>query len=594
MEVLSVDAYITLGVLGGMLIALVLELWAPDLIFFCALGLLLLTGVLTPEEALVGFSNKGMLTVGLLFVVASAAQSSGALNYVANRLLGRGKSLSRALARLMGGVFGLSAFLNNTPIVAMFVPTLREWAQRSGHQPSKVLMPLSYAAIFGGVCTLIGTSTNLVVNGLLQQELDRSLAMFDFAWIGLPCALVGGAYMLFIGERLLPERGDGLQELAAAGREYLVEMRVEPQSPLDGRTVEEAGLRNLQGLFLAEVIRNGSSLVPVRRTDRLAAGDRLVFTGDVSAIIELQKKPGLRPEQDADLYRHLCRGGRGRLVEAVVSRSSPMLGKTIKAGGFRGRYDAAILAVHRNGERIQGKIGEIELRPGDTLLLMCGDDFTQRWAGSREFYMVSQLTDAPPLNRPKFLLIMGAVAAMVLMAALGMLDIFHGAVLATMVLLLGGCISVVEARRSIELNVLLVIACALGISKAMAKTGLADWLAQALLDPVSAWGPVALLAAVCLITSVLTEVITNNAAAALMFPVAVAAAQQQGVDPLPFAVGIAVCASASFATPIGYQTNLMVYGPGGYRFQDFMRVGIPLNLLFVVTCAVVIPWVWSF
>lgn len=591
---MSVAAIITLLIVGLMLVGLVFELLAPDVIVFSALGMLLLTGVLSIKEALVGFSNPGMLTVAVLFIVAYAAQSSGILEYFANHVMGKSGGGRRSLLRMMLPIQALSAFLNNTPIVAMFIPTIRDWALRHRISPSKFMIPLSYAAIFGGICTLIGTSTNLVVNGLYLQSFQQSLGMFELAWVGIPCALVSTLYLVTIGFRLLPDRRDLSEDFAQGGREYLLEMKLDPGSPMVGKSVEDAGLRRLDQLFLAEIARMGELLAPVKPTDSLEAGDLLYFTGNAEAIVRLQVLPGLVPSQERDFCANLQHSGKGRVIEAVVSRSSPMLGKTIKEGNFRARYDAAILAVHRHGEKLPGPLGNLVLKPGDTLLLLAGDDFYKRWNQARDFYMISRLTDMPVVNRRKTAITLLSLAGMVVLSATGVLDILIAAILAAIILIFSRCITVVEARRSIELNVLIVIATALGISAALEKTGAARFLAMQIIDAVSGFGPVGLLAAICLATTLLTELITNNAAAALVFPIAMSAAQNAGLDPRPFVVAIAISASASFATPIGYQTNLMVQGPGGYTFRDFLRVGLPLNLLFMVVSIVVIPLVWEF
>lgn len=588
------EAFITLCIVGLMLSGLILELYAPDVIVFSALGCLLLTGVLDVRAALAGFANPGMLTVAVLFVVAYAAQSSGLLEFFANHVMGRSGGGRKSLLRMMLPIQVASAFLNNTPIVAMFIPTIRDWALRHRIAPSKFMLPLSYAAIFGGVCTLIGTSTNLVVNGLYQQMFNRSLGMFELAWIGIPCALAGTLYMVVIGFRLLPDHRDLSEDFEQSGREYLLEMKLLAESPLVGSSVEEAGLRRLDQLFLAEIVRKGELLAPVRPTDLLEAGDLLYFTGQAEAILRLQALPGLVSSHERDFCSNLRHSGKGRVIEAVVSRSSPMLGKTLKEGNFRSRYDAAILAVHRHGEKLPGPLGNLVLKPGDTLLLLAGDDFFKRWNQARDFYMISKLTDVPVVNRRKTAITLVALFGMVGLAAFGIMDILNAAVLAVMVLLFSRCVTVVEARRSIELNVLIVIASALGISVALEKTGAARFLAMQIIDAVGHLGPLALLAAICIATSLLTEVITNNAAAALVFPIAMSAAQNAGLDPKPFVIAIAISASASFATPIGYQTNLMVQGPGGYRFRDFLRIGLPLNILFTVVSIIVIPMVWAF
>jgi di/tricarboxylate transporter len=491
-------------------------------------------------------------------------------------------------------VSALSAFLNNTPIVAMFTPAVKDWAKSRGLSPSKFLIPLSYASIFGGVCTLIGTSTNLVVNGLLQQELHRSLTLFELAWIGLPVAVVGTLYLVLIGHRLLPDHRDTVENLMDSGREYLVTMEVREGCPLIGQRVAAAGLRNLQGLFLAEIVRNGESIGPVKPTDRLRLGDSLVFTGLVNSILQLQKIDQLIPLDEPRLYHDLRQSGEGRIIEAVVSRASPMLGRTIKEGNFRARYNAVVLAVHRNGVRISAKIGDIILKPGDTVLLLGSDDFLKTWNRSREFYMVSKVSELPAVDRFKSYTAVVSLLTMIVLAGLGILSIFKAAILAASILLLTRTVTPAEARRSIEMNVLIVIACAFGISKALDKTGAATYIAQSIIGAVQFMGPLGVLGGIYLVTSLLTEVITNNAAAALAFPIAISAAAQVNADPMPFVIAVAVAASAAFSTPFGYQTNMIVYGPGGYRFRDFVKVGLPLNIIIMIVSLIVIPRVWNF
>lgn len=591
---MTFPAGLTLFVVGLMLLGLVFEVLAPDVIVFSALGTLLLTGVLTPKDALSGFSNSGMLTVGILFIVAYAAQSSGILEFFADRVMGKSSGGRRPLLRLMAPVVGLSAFLNNTPIVAMFTPTIRDWALRNRLAPSRFLIPLSYASIFGGICTLIGTSTNLVVNGLLQQSLGRSLGMFELAWVGIPCALAGMLFIFLFGYRLLPDHVDPEQDFQRGGREYGLEMRISQGSPLAGKSVLSAELRRLERIFLAEIVRGGTTIAPVRPDEVLAAGDILFFTGHVGDIVRLQGIPGLDVCQEQDFLASMQCNGQGRLVEAVVSRSSPMLGKTLREGNFRARYDAAVLAVHRHGEKLKTGLGLLELKPGDTLLLLAGPDFLKRWNQSRDFYLISKVGNLPVLNRKKTVVSLLCLLGMVTLSAFGIMDILEAAILSVMALLLTRTITVVEARRSIELNVLIVIAASLGISMALQKTGAAAFLASWVINHVLFLGPIGLLAAIYLVTSVMTEVITNNAAAALVFPIAISTAAQANLDPIPFVIAVAVAGSASFATPIGYQTNMMIYGPGGYSFRDFLRVGVPMNILFMVVSLLVIPMVWKF
>ena len=591
---MTTAALITIFVVLLMLLALIFELFAPDVIVFSALGVLILCGIITPKEALIGFSNEGMLTVAVLFVVAYAAQSSGILETFANRIMGRSVGGRRSLLRLMLPICGLSAFLNNTPIVAMFTPTIRDWALRNKLAPSKFLIPISYAAIFGGTCTLIGTSTNLVVHGMMKEKFQFGFSMFELAWVGIPCSLAGIFFFLSFGYKLLPDRRNLSASFGEGEKEYVLEMKVPAGSVLVGKNIEEAGLRNLDRIFLVEILRDGDLLAPVKPTDKLAAGDLLFFAGQVEGVVQVGGLAGLIPCHERQFCAAVQKSGKGRIVEAVVSRSSPMLDRTLKEGNFRARYDAAVLAVHRHGEKFCKGLGQLKLRPGDTLLLLTGDDFAKRWSTSRDFYMISRPTELPVINRRKIWISSITLLGMVLLSAFGIMDIFPAAILATVILTLTKTVTAVEARRSLELNVLIVIACAFGISKALDKTGAANWVAEQLITTAQGWGPIGLLVAIYLVTTVMTELVTNNAAAALIFPIAMASASQAELNPMPFAVAIAVAASASFATPIGYQTNLMVYGPGGYRFSDFLKVGIPMNLIFMAVAITVIPLVWKF
>lgn len=587
------DAIFTLVLVLLMMGALMAELMETDVIIFSTLGLLLIFGVVTPAEAFEGFSNKGMLTIAVLFIVARAAQQSGFMEAALDRIMGNGGDLRQSLLRVMVPTMGLSAFINNTPLVAIFTPCVREWAIRHKYPPSKFLIPLTYAVSFGGLFTLIGTSTNLVVNGLLQQKAHQSLGMFELGYVGVPCGIAAAAFVAWFGHRLLPSNTDLAQEFPQAGREYLLEMKVQETSPLAGKTIEQAGLRNLDQMFLVEIVRKGESLAPVKPTDQIRTGDVLIFTGLVGAIVQLQKIPGLVPSHETDFYHDVCRSGDGRIIEAVVSPSSPMLGQTIKEGNFRSRYDAAVLAVHRHGERIAAKIGEISLKPGDTLLLLAGDSFFKIWNHSRDFYMVSKITDIRDFDRKKSLIAISALVGMVSLSALGIMDTFLAAILATILLLVSRCLTAVEARGALELNVLIVIACSFGISTAIEKTGIATFFAERIVSGTAFLGPIGVLAAIFLITTVVTEAITNNAAAALVFPVAMAAAAKAGTDPKPFAVAVAIAASASFITTIGYQTNMMVSGPGRYRALDFVRIGLPVKIIYAAVAVPAIAAIWS-
>ena len=581
------QGWFTLAVLVCMIIALVREVLGPDIVVFIALGVLVCSGILTPREAVIGFSNKGMLTVAILFVVAAAIQNTGALYGFFYGFMGK-KADKKHFLRILAPISLFSAFLNNTPIVVMFAPLIRKWAIEHKISPSKYLLPLSYAAILGGMCTLIGTSTTLIVNGLMMDHDMQSLSMFEISKVGLPCALIGLLYLKFIGARLLPNRRDLIEGLVETGRDYLVEMRVQENSPMIGQNIEQAGLRHLKGLYLAKIIRGAETITAVAPKVRLQGGDKLIFTGKVDTIRELQNLEGLVPITGQDEEKDLKHTD--KMAEAVVSPSSPLIGKTIRDSNFRTRYRASILAVHRNGGRIDSKIGDIVLQPGDTLLLLTSDAFERSWIHSRDFYLVSALPDA-------------IVALMILLATLGpylpkigdaSIDMFICALGAAMLMLVTRCISPDEARKSAELNVLLLIACTFGIGTALEKTGAAALIADGIITIFSQFGNVGILAGLYLVTILFSAIITNNATAVLMFPIAYAIAVNLSVDPRPFAILVAIAASASFATPISYQTNMIVYGPGGYRFSDFLKTGIPLNLLLWFVAVFSIPFFWNF
>ncbi|OEF96819.1 SLC13 family permease [Desulfuribacillus alkaliarsenatis] len=590
---MNLDIVIVLTVLLIMLVCLIKEVARPDIIIFFSLAFLLLVGIVTPEEALRGFSNEGMLTVALLFIVASAVHKAGLLNFWLQQLLGKGKSTGGILARLLVPVSGMSAFLNNTPIVVMLMGDIRKWCQDKGVSPSKFLLPLSYASIFGGTMTLIGTSTNLVVHGLLLDYGFAGYSMFQLTIVGLPAGILGIIYLSTIGHKLLPENKTLVQELSKESRQYLAEMVVEDDSVIVGKTIEKAGLRNLTGLFLIEIIRNNERIMPVPYYETIHSGDRLIFTGLVSTIVELENIRGLRLETGSDLSLEDLRNDNTQLIEAVVSHQSGMLNKSIKETNFRSKYDAAVVAIHRNNERIRGKLGEIVLKPGDTLLLLVGKDFKKRSANSNEFYFIMPKSKPNLADARKGKIAIATLIAMVVLASTGILSMFEAAILAVGLMIVTKCITPEDAKNSVQFSVLLVIASAFGIGIALQKSGAADFLAGYIVQASMLFGTVGLLIIIFIITAAFTEMITNNAAAVLMFPIGLSAAQQMNIEPLGVIITLTIAASASFITPIGYQTNLIVYGPGGYRFTDYIKVGLPLTLLYMVVTVFIVSMIWG-
>lgn len=586
---MGIDAWMATGVVVAVFVGLAVGQQAPHVVLLAGLAFVVVTGLVDPGEALVGFSNPGLVTVAVLFVVAAGLRQTGALGYIVQRALGRPRSATEAQARLVPPVLAGSAFLNNTPVVAMLLPVVMDWSKSSRIPPSKLLLPLSYLAILGGLCTLIGTSTNIVVNGLFQAEGYAGLRLFDLTKVGLPCAAVGVIFLLVAGRRLLPDRTPEVL-LPEDPRQYTVEMAVAPGGPLVGKSIEDAGLRSLPRLYLMEIHRGGRILPMVDPSEVLAPGDQLIFVGVVEAVVDVQRIPGLEPttRQVFELDEH--RSER-IFAEAVVSRSCPVAGQTIREGRFRNRYGAVVIAVSRSGERVPGRIGDIELRAGDALLLEASPRFVDQHRNARDFYLVSRLDGAGPPTTAQAPIALTILLLMVALAGTGLLDMLQAAFLAAVGMLAARCVSERTALDALDAPLLLSIGAAFGLGRALDATGAAQtgasWLlAHAGTDPWLA------LILIYVVTTATSELVTNNAAAVIVFPIALSTANQLDANPVAFVVAVMVAASASFATPLGYQTNLMVFGPGGYRVSDFMKLGLPMSALVGTTACALIPLIW--
>ena len=579
------EAGVTVVVLVLTFTALAKEWLPPPATFISAVVALLVSGVITPEEAFAGFANPAPITVAALYVLARAVEKTGALQPLVGATLGKGSSRRGSLLRLVVPTAAASAFLNNTPIVAMLVPQVSAWAERRGRSPSRYLMPLSFAAILGGVATAIGTSTNLVISGLLEASGEPPLGMFEISAVGLPVALIGLALIVLLAPALIPERRSVGAKLDEEFREFVLNMLVTPGGPLDGKTVEEGGLRHLQGVFLVEVDRRGE-IIPVTPRTVLHGEDRLVFVGKADLVVDLQRMRGLVSTE------HQHTGGldtaRHTFFEAVVGKVSPLVGRTLKEVSFRAEYQAAVVAIHRSGGRVKAKLGQVKLQVGDTLVILADPQFRGRFRDRNDFLLVSMLGGAPPVTTGRAWLV-GLVAVLIVGgAALGLMPILHLSLLGAMILVATGVLTPWDARSAVDLNVIVVIAAAFGLGAAMQSSGLAAFIAGTLVNAFGGFGTTGVLVGLVVATIVLLSLITNNAAAVLMFPIAISAAGNLGADARPFAIAVAVAASASFLTPIAYQTNLMVYGPGGYRFFDYARLGIVLTVGVIVTIAVIV------
>ena len=586
------EAWMTLLVVVLCFAMMAFTLVSPDIIMSAGLTLLLVTGVLLPGEALAGFSNQGMLTVAVLYVVVSGLTETGAVSWIVQNILGVPRTERQAQIRLMTPAAVLSAFLNNTPVVAVFVPAVKLWARRNGLNLSGLLIPLSYASIAGGTCTLIGTSTNLVVNGLLIEHAGLpGLGIFDLAWIGIPVTVCVFLFVLLFSRKLLPVRGDPLL-LDADMREYTTEMVVEAGSPLIGSSIENAGLRCLPALYLAEIERGGTILPAVGPQERLEANDRLIFVGAIESVVDLHSIRGLVPATSQVFKLEGARKDRC-FFEAVISDTCPLVGRTVREGRFRTQYNAVIIALARNGERVRGKIGDIELRAGDTVLLEARPSFNLRHGRSRDFFLVSEVGGFRPADHKRAPVALAITTGMVVLAATGLLSMLEAALVAAGLMIISGCTTGRIARQAPDWKVLVVIATSFGIGAALQKSGAAVVLADGIIGLASGspWGALLL---VFVTTALLTAVATNNVAAVLAFPITLSMASHMDMNVMPFAITIMVAASASFATPIGYQTNLMVMNAGGYHFRDFVRIGLPLTLLLGLVTVGLVPFIWGF
>jgi di/tricarboxylate transporter len=519
------------------------------------------------------------------------------------------------LLRLTPTLIISSAFLLNTALVAMIAPVVVDWCRVRRISPSRVLLPVSYLAILGGVCTLIGTSTSLVANGILMSEQADRLAvaglspaaaefadkvgpmgLFELGTVGLPCALVGAAFIIFVAPRLLPNRTDMIEQLGDQRREYLVEMQVRPDCSLVGQDVETAGLRHLPGLFLIEIDRGGETITPVSPSDTIHAGDRLIFTGVVGTIVDLEKIPGLVPAADTTYEFHPAERHQRRLTEVVLSRTSPLIGQTVREASFRRLYNAAVVAIHRNGVRLTNKVGNIVLEPGDTLLLQTRDDFVSVYRNSRDFYLISSIEGETARRHDKAKIAGALVLVLIIWLVVGTIPGFlpkplvspaTASLTIAVMMVVTRCLRISDARNALDLRILVTIAAALGLGHALQYSGAAEKIAEGLTSAVGS-NPYLLLVVIYFTTMIFTELISNNAVCAMLLPVAIAVAEVSGHNPRPFVLGITLAASLSFATPIGYQTNLMVMGPGGYRPIDYLRCGGPLAIAMACTALTIL------
>ena len=587
------EIYLTLGILLMAMVLFASEIVSVDIAALLVLLSLILTGVLTPAEAVQGFANPAFLTVGAMFVLSAGLLRTGALTGLAERIMHLSGGSERRLTLLMMVTVAVcSAFVNNTPVVVIFLPMVLSIANRSSILPSKVLIPLSYGAILGGTCTLIGTSTNILISSMVSDLGMPPLGMFEITGMGALFALVGIAYMYFIGRRFLPAHGTVTTYGSGRVKEYLTEIAVQEGSSLAGRPAVDAVAALGSEVQVFQIIRGAEIFWPPFSEVGIRPGDTFLVKGEVNPLMALLRSPSVKlapgvggPAGSAFNLREMA------LAELVINPNSPLISETLDEVQFPERYGVQVLAIQRHGSHLREQVSRIPLRVGDVLLILGQEADLKRLSTIPEFIVLEEVQEVV-VNRPRARVAVVVVAAVVVLAALNVLPILTAALAGAVVMVLTGCLAAREAYRAIDKSVLVLIAGALSLGAALHKTGAAELLADRLLNVVGWGGPVAVLSGFYLLTVLLTEVMTNTAAAAVMLPIAISTAGSLGANPRSFIVAILFGASASFATPIGYQTNTFVYGPGGYSFWDFIRVGLPLQLALWLLASAVIPTLW--
>ncbi|HEX6221258.1 MAG TPA: SLC13 family permease [Acidimicrobiia bacterium] len=581
------EAWLTALIVVLILAGLVASVASPSILAFSGVVILLLLGVIDPAQALSGFSNPAPFTVGALFVVARAISKTGAIRPFTQSLMGTTGHIRRPMLRMLVPTTVASAFMNNIPLVAMMIPEVTTWARKRGSDAARFLLPLSYGAIFGGILTLIGTSTNLVVAGQMEDFGLEPFSFFELGRVGFPITVLGVVTLVALSPRLLKQVRSPAASLAEAERDFSIDMAIAVGGPLDGITVEEGGLRHLTGVFLASVDRGDSVVAPARPNTILRGGNRLRFVGRIDQVLDLQAIKGLE-HANQDYIRELSVPGASYFMVAI-GHDSPLVGMSLREAGFRSKYQAAVVAIHRAGVRLDVKLGDVVLRPGDALIVLTDSGFGRRWQNRADFLVISSLGDEIEPVAPGRWRTLAVLGAMVVVAATGLLPILHAALSAALLMLVLRVLTPEEARQALDLDVLGVIAAAFGLATAVEVSGLADVVSEGLISALGRFGEIGVLAGIVLATVILTELVTNNAAALLMFPIAVSSAAAAGVDPRGMAVAVAIAASASFLTPLGYQTNTMVYGPGGYRVTDYLKVGFPITIIAVIGVISLVP-----
>ncbi len=579
-------------ILIGTILLFALDVFPVDKVSLLVLGALIVAGLVTPEEAVSGFGNVATITVACMLAISYGIERTGALNYAANKLVElAGVSETRLMLAIMLSVGVLSAFINNTAAVAIFLPLTLSATRKRSLDASKFLMPMSFAAIFAGTCTLIGTSTNLLVSGLVKSHAEWDIQMFEFTEMGLVFFVTGILYMIFVGRLLLPSRRttESLTEDYRL-RHFVTELVIQPNSPLIGRTLAETSFRELHNIEVIEIIRGDLRLLPSEEEARLRRGDMLLVQGEPSTFMNIKNEVGVTLKALTVDDRFL-QNENIVLAEAFVSPSSRLVDSTLKEVDFRRRYKANALAIRSHGRTIREKIGRVRLEYGDSLLILTERKLLDDLRATRDFLVLEEV-GGPFLRKAKIPFALSIFAGIIIAAATGWMGILEASVVGTGLMLLTGCFRVREIYNNLHWQTIVMLGCLIPLGRAMESTGMAEFIARNLIDNLEAWGPVAVLSGLYLVTMLLTSIMTNNATGVLMVPIAFSVASTLGVNPKPFVFAIMFAASASFMTPVGYQTNTFIFGAGNYKFSDFLKVGGPLNFLFWVLASILIPYFW--
>lgn len=587
---LEYQPFFVIGVIFVLFYSLFKEIFKPALCFLLAILLLVVTGIIAPKDILSGFSNPSIASIVLLILITAGISSNFNIEVFLDRAFGRTKTYKTFLASMMSKVALLSSVVNNTPVVVLMTPYVFNWGKKNKISPSKLLIPLSFATIIGGMLTVIGTSTTLVLNGFLLEYKLAQINSLELLITGICVLVICLVFLILFSDKLLPNRQDILEKFESDKREYLIEKRLSDQSSLIGKTVVGGGLRNLSGVYLVEIIRADKIISPVNPKEIIQANDVLIFAGNTDTIIDLtfsdigvELPANLAPTNDKKI----------QVIEGVISANSSLIGKSIKESNFRERYDAAVVAIHRNGEKLSGKIGKIRIKAGDVLLMYAGREFKTRVDLFKDLYVISgEDREVRPARHNHYkLTILGLMAIVLLVSQL--FSLFTSLLLIFAAMVIMKLITLKNVKRDLDINLIVILVLSLSLGEAITKTGTGNLLAELTLQLLQGQPPIVILAGIMIITTLLTSFITNVGAVAISFPLALAISQNMAIEGAPFYLGIAFAASAAFLTPIGYQTNLIIYGPGGYNFKDFLKIGIPTTIIYLSTALLLISFLYQ-